>query len=199
MCSPLTTPEEWGLKNFEPFLTSSVTCTFKHYLHTAAYIPGLCTKHLWVWPVFMRTMNITLTVLIDITKKCWFQLTSNECKVWAWSVTVQCKSLPSTHLYLYKLTHNDTVTHTLWSKANQQYRNVVIQSCMSTVNNHNCTYRKLRIFSAPGFFALNNQNKNLYHYPRILAVPISQSPQCSWWGLVLAKTCPTQWVTLHNI
>ena len=30
-------------------------------------------------------------------------------------------------------------------------------------------------------------------------VPISRSPQRSWWGLVLAKTRPVQWVTLHNI
>ena len=27
----------------------------------------------------------------------------------------------------------------------------------------------------------------------------SRSPQRSWWGLVLAETCPVQWVTLHNI
>ena len=29
-------------------------------------------------------------------------------------------------------------------------------------------------------------------------VPISQSSQCSWWGLVLAKTHPAQWVTLAS-
>ena len=28
--------------------------------------------------------------------------------------------------------------------------------------------------------------------------PISRSPQCSWWGLVLADRRPAQWVTLHN-
>jgi len=27
----------------------------------------------------------------------------------------------------------------------------------------------------------------------------SQSPQRSWWGLVLAKTHPVQWGTLYNI
>ena len=32
-----------------------------------------------------------------------------------------------------------------------------------------------------------------------IAVPISQSPQGSWWGLVLAETGPVQWVTLHYI
>ena len=37
------------------------------------------------------------------------------------------------------------------------------------------------------------------HSVHDIAVPISLSPQCSWWGLVLAKTCPAQWVTLHNI
>ena len=31
------------------------------------------------------------------------------------------------------------------------------------------------------------------------AVSISRSPQHSWWGLVLAETCPAQRVTLHNI
>ena len=31
-----------------------------------------------------------------------------------------------------------------------------------------------------------------------IADSISWSPQCSWQGLVLAKTCPAQWVTLHN-
>ena len=34
---------------------------------------------------------------------------------------------------------------------------------------------------------------------RVQAVSISQSPQFSWWGLVLAETRPVQWVTLHNI
>ena len=29
-------------------------------------------------------------------------------------------------------------------------------------------------------------------------VPIFQSPQCSWWGLVLTKMRPVQWVALHN-
>ena len=32
-----------------------------------------------------------------------------------------------------------------------------------------------------------------------IAVPISRSPQCSWWHLVLAETHPAQWVTLRNI
>ena len=32
-----------------------------------------------------------------------------------------------------------------------------------------------------------------------IAVPISWSPRYSWWGLVLAETCPVQWVALHNI
>ena len=37
------------------------------------------------------------------------------------------------------------------------------------------------------------------HFIHEIAVPISSSPQCSWWGLVLAETRPAQWVTLHNI
>ena len=28
------------------------------------------------------------------------------------------------------------------------------------------------------------------HFVHDMAVPISRSPQCSWWGLVLAETCP---------
>ena len=35
-------------------------------------------------------------------------------------------------------------------------------------------------------------------YMHEIVVPISQLPQCSWWGLVLAKMCCAQWVTLHN-
>ena len=37
------------------------------------------------------------------------------------------------------------------------------------------------------------------HFVHEIAVPISQSPQRNWWGLVLAKTCPVRWVTLCNI
>ena len=37
------------------------------------------------------------------------------------------------------------------------------------------------------------------HSVHEIAVPISRSPQRSWWGLVLAETLLVQWVTLHNI
>ena len=37
------------------------------------------------------------------------------------------------------------------------------------------------------------------HSVHDIAVPISRSPQRSWWGLVLAETCPAQQVILHNI
>ena len=37
------------------------------------------------------------------------------------------------------------------------------------------------------------------HFMHDIVVPISRSPQHSWWGLVLAEMCPAQWVTLHNI
>ena len=37
------------------------------------------------------------------------------------------------------------------------------------------------------------------HFTHKIAVPISRSPQQSWWGLVLANTCPVHWVTLCNI
>ena len=32
-----------------------------------------------------------------------------------------------------------------------------------------------------------------------IAFPISRSPQYSWWGLVLGKMRPMQWLTLYNI
>ena len=60
ICSPLTTPEEWGLKNLD---LSSHTytadwCIPYHYLNTGPYIPGQCVNHLWVLTiVFMSTMN----------------------------------------------------------------------------------------------------------------------------------------------
>ena len=37
------------------------------------------------------------------------------------------------------------------------------------------------------------------HFMHATVVPISWSPQCNWWGLVLPKTHPAKWVTLHNI
>ena len=37
------------------------------------------------------------------------------------------------------------------------------------------------------------------HSVHDIAVPISRSPQCNWWGLALAETRPAQRVTLHNI
>ena len=37
------------------------------------------------------------------------------------------------------------------------------------------------------------------HFVHEIAVPISWSPQPSWWGLVLAETHPAQWVTLHDM
>ena len=32
------------------------------------------------------------------------------------------------------------------------------------------------------------------HFVHKIAVPISRSPQCSWWGLVLARMCPVSLV-----
>ena len=37
------------------------------------------------------------------------------------------------------------------------------------------------------------------HFVHEIAVPISRSPQHSWWGLVLAEARPAQWVTSHNL
>ena len=37
------------------------------------------------------------------------------------------------------------------------------------------------------------------HFVHEIADPISRSPQCNWWGLVLAETHPAQWVTLFDI
>ena len=36
------------------------------------------------------------------------------------------------------------------------------------------------------------------HFVYEIAVPIFWSPQRSWWGMVLAKTRPAQWMTSHN-
>ena len=36
------------------------------------------------------------------------------------------------------------------------------------------------------------------HFVHEIAVPISRSPQHSWWGLILAETRSVQWVTSHN-
>ena len=35
-----------------------------------------------------------------------------------------------------------------------------------------------------------------YHSVHEITVPISQSPQCSWWGPVLPSMCPVHWVTI---
>ena len=45
---------------------------------------------------------------------------------------------------------------------------------------------------------------SLYNLMKVInlnvnTVPISQSPQCSWWGLVLAEMHPVQWVVLHTV
>ena len=36
------------------------------------------------------------------------------------------------------------------------------------------------------------------HSVHEITVPISWSPQCNWWGLVSAKMCPAQWMTLSR-
>ena len=65
--SPLTTPEELGLKNFEPFLTRlhwlvhPLATTWAQLLTYLACVWTTCG----FWLVFMGTMNITLTSLTE--------------------------------------------------------------------------------------------------------------------------------------
>ena len=73
-----------------------------------------------------------------------------------------------------------------------------------TVNDYNCYVRSLKERqlheeTERDSVAFFNKASHLTHSVHEIAVPISQSHQHSWWGLVLVETRPVRWVTLHNV
>ena len=66
------------------------------------------------------------------------------------------------------------------------------------------SYKSLWHFDAPFYFSywLAAYSMCLWHFEdnhTSLEHWSTSTNHMSWWGLVLAETCPAQWVTLHNI